>query len=55
VCGCNGGSSASAGGQYVITFADGSRSAPYPDETSARVALARSGKTGSVKAAPKAA
>lgn len=53
MCGCNGGAAAASGSTFVVVFANGDRSAPYPDETSARVALARSGMSGSVKAVAK--
>jgi hypothetical protein len=37
----------------VIRYGDGTVSNRYPDESSARIALARSGKTGIVKSVPK--
>jgi hypothetical protein len=48
-CGCQG--AAAAGSEWVIRYADGTVSNRYPDESSARIALARSGKTGIVKVA----
>jgi len=48
---CGGRQAHAAGTKFVIHFADKSKSAEYPDETSARVALGRSGKTGVVKPA----
>ena len=48
-CGCNG--TAEPGSQWVIRFPDGTVSNKYPDESSARIALARSGKTGIIKVA----
>ncbi|MET0904312.1 MAG: hypothetical protein ABWZ52_13820 [Acidimicrobiales bacterium] len=50
-CACNG--TASPGDQWVIRFADGTVSTKYPDESSARIALVRTGKTGIIKKAPK--
>lgn len=46
---------AQAGQQFVVRYADGTRSKPYPDEMSAKVVLARSGKAGVVKQEAKAA
>jgi hypothetical protein len=48
-CGCGGAANAAQAEQYVIRFTDGTVSAQkFPDETSARLALARSGRTGVV-------
>ena len=44
-----------AGQVFVVRYNDGTRSKPYPDEMSAKVALARSGKAGAVKQETKAA
>jgi hypothetical protein len=46
-CACQG--NKEAGAEWVIKFTDGSTSATYPDESSARIALARSGRTGIVR------
>lgn len=48
-CACQGNAAPNA--EYVIRFSDGTQSAKYPDESSARIALARSGKTGIIKVA----
>lgn len=51
-CGSCGGGVAQpspANSVYYIQFSDNSRSAAYPDEVSATIALARSGKKGTVK------
>jgi len=49
MCGCGSkGAQATAGAQFVIKFNDGTVSTAYVDETSARVALARSGRAGKV-------
>lgn len=40
---------------FVVRFADGTRSKPYPDKLSADVALSRSGKAGKVQQEAKAA
>lgn len=48
-CACNGNAPANA--EWVIRFADGTVSARFQDESSARISLARSGKTGIIKLA----
>lgn len=48
-CACQG--NAEPGSKYVIRFSDGTVSAKYDDESSARIALARTGKTGIIKVA----
>lgn len=47
-CGCNG-AAANAAAQWIIRFSDGTQSGRYESESEARVALARTGKTGIVK------
>lgn len=52
-CGCGAGAAA-ADTQWIIKFTDGSQSTTkYANETEARVALARTGKTGIVRSVPK--
>lgn len=46
-CGC-GGKGVTPDTQFVIKFSDGSSSSKYPDEPTAKVALARSGKGGRI-------
>lgn len=51
-CGCNG-AAANAAALWVIRFADGTVSSRYDTEKDARMALAKTGKTGIVKSVPK--
>lgn len=52
-CGCNG-AAANAAAQWIIRFSDGTQGPKrYDTEADARMALARTGKTGIVRSVPK--